>query len=577
MPGFFISNQRLEVKLKNRYPEHCVQEELVSSDWTVRRNTLNKFMQDKTLTETETEITVLDGYLLNKKELFDRYESTTVAELMTRMYREKGETFFSEFRGSFSGAFYDKVQDQWIVFTNHAGDHTVFYAELEHGFCAGSQANYVIDGCREAGVELTLDETAVYQMLTYAFMIDDATYAKEIRRLRGGTYLYCCNGVVSIKTYHTYSKHPERFAGSSQAEIIDAIDEAFRRAVRLEYEKDKEYGYQHMADISGGLDARMSMWVAHELGYGPIQLKTYCRGNYTDELVSKEIAKYWKDELLVKPLDDASFLYDIDENVFLTGGLSLYAGITGGNRMLRSLNMENYGLEHNGIFGGAVISSWYADVRDADRLLPTGTYSNRLLKRLEKTKTKMEQDFGDHELFLWYTRGFQGMGNTFQIRRNYLEPCAAYLDPDFIQVCMDIPVELRMHHKIHKKWIIEKYPQAAKYQWEKIHAKITDPWLIVILKRIVMHGSGKLFRTLFGASKIASGMNPLDYWIEHDEKLSAYLDEYAENAFKCPAAKMSGQLEEDMKELYRSGNAYEKIMVITALSAMKLYLKNESI
>lgn len=567
----------MDIKLKNRYPERCVQETLKSFSGTIGRNTLNKFMHDKTLTETDGEITVLEGYLLNKKELFANYKSNTVAELMSQMYRKNGETFFTEFRGSFSGAFYDKALDQWLIFTNHTGDCPVFYTKLKEGFCAGSQVNYVIDGCRKAGIELTLDETAVYQMLTYGFMIDDATYAKEIRRLRGGTYLCCKKGDVFVKNYHTYQKHPERFDNYSQEKIIDEIDQAFRRAVQLEYEKDREYGYQHISDISGGLDARMSMWVAHELGYGPIQLKTYCRGNYVDELISKKIANYWKDELLVKPIDDASFLYDIDENVFLTGGLSFYSGITGGNRMLRSLNMENYGLEHNGIFGGAVISSWYKDRQDGDRHQPTGAYSERLLPRIEDTKIKMERYFGDHEIFLWYTRGFQGMANTFQIRKNYLEPCAPYLDVEFIQTCMDIPVEMRMHHKIHKKWIIAKYPQAARYDWEKIKAKITDPWLIVKIKRIITLGPSKLIRILFGESKAPAGMNPLDYWIAHDQKLEDYLNEYAKNAFEFPAVAMSTQLEKDMKELYRTGNAYEKTMVLTALSAMKLYFKHEII
>lgn len=573
MPGFLVGSRKTEAELKNRYPERCVQERLELLHQTAKRNTLNKFMGDKVLTETHEAIMVLEGYLLNKTELFLQYEASSVAELMNSMYRRNGDEFFADFRGDFSGAFYDKTLDKWLVFTNHTGASPVFYAKTGNGFWAGSQVNYVIDACRETGTELHFDESAAYQMLTYGFMVNDATYAQEIRRLRGGTYLYFHAGKGAVKTYHTFRKNAARFENDTEQQLIDAVDEAFRAATKLEFDKDLEYGYEHLADLSGGLDSRMTMWVPHKMGYGPIQLMTYCKADYTDEKVAKEIAGYWKDPLLIKPLDDAAFLYDIDEVTFLNGGLSFYSGISGGNRMLRSLNMESFGLEHTGMIGDVVIGSWWKNSRDMEHNRRTGRFSDKLAHRLPQGVREYIESFEDREVFLDYTRGFQGAANTYLIRRNYTEASSPFMNVELMQLCLDIPQEYRFDHNIYKKWILAKYPDAAQFIWEKTRAKITESALIGKIRFIVTRGPKKLLRLLGKEKWLRHEMVPMSYLLEHDDKLHAALDGYAAESFANLPVTMSEQLLTDMQWLYASGNGCEKTMVLTVLAAVKLYFE----
>ena len=151
-------------------------------------------------------------------------------------------------------------------------------------------------------------------------MAADDTYAKEIKRLHGGDYLLRENGVLSVKQYHRFHSDTERFKGYSEEELIDAIDENFRNAVQLEWAKDDEYEYEHLADLSGGLDSRMNLWVAHEMKPIHANVLTYSQAGYLDQTISEQIAYYWKDELIFKPLDDATFLYDIDIATELLGG-----------------------------------------------------------------------------------------------------------------------------------------------------------------------------------------------------------------------------------------------------------------
>lgn len=576
MPGFFVSNKNIDIELKNRYSESCIAESISSTTGTFKRNTLDKFMNDKTLANVSDITIILDGYLLNKKELFQNYHVNSIEELILKMYHTCGETFFSNFRGAFSGALFDKSSDKWIVYTNHIGDAAVFFYKTNDSFFAGSQVNYVIDAARAQNLPLTFHELAAYQMLTYAFMIDDSTYAKEIKRLRGGTYLCVENGHAEVKEYHTFTQNPERFANYSENNLIKIINQQFQEAVRVEYEKDSEYQYEHLSDLSGGLDSRMNIWVAHAAcGIDHIQCLTYCKANYLDELIAKEISEYWKDELLVKPLDDISFLYDIDENIFLTGGLSLYSGITGGKRMLESINMSRYGLEHTGQVGDAILGSFFSTPIEQEQRKPSGMYSEVFSNRISDFTSREVQKYKSYEIYLMYARGFQGAANTHQIRRNYTEVASPFLYVDFLQTCLDIPTELRIKHHLYKKWILSCYPDAAKFTWEKTGNKITESSSTTFLKKVITHGPRACVNRIskiFGYKPISkSGMNPLDYWISQDQKLRSFWSQYVEETLQQFSSLFSSQLKLDIQHLFYNGNASEQVMALTVLGALKLY------
>ncbi len=570
MPGFLVSDQLMEIELINRYPERCVKQDFSNRHITFKRNTLNKFMRDKAFVNAGDIAFVCDGVILNLTELHNQFHTESTEDLIPIMYHRFGEQFFSHFIGSFSGALFDSSKNLWLVWTNHTGEKSVFYSNNSKLFVAGSQVNYLIDAFKEKGIALTFDEQAAYQMLTFGFMEGNSTYANEIKRLRGGQYLRYQDGKQEVKEYFMLHKHPERFSGKTEDQIVEELDRVFRAASELEYAKDEEYGYEHLADLSGGLDARMNMWVAHTTKPRHIQFITYCKANYLDELIAKQLAAYWNDEILVKPLDDVTYLYEIDEIVFMNAGLSLYSGITGGKRMLEHINFDVYGMEHTGQLNGGIIGSYLSAIGGGKE--PTGMYSEKLKDRLTKTN---KADFDDHELYMLYTRGFQGVMNTQQIRSNYTEAYTTTVNPEFMQLCMDIPVSIRINHKLYKKWILSKYPEAAKYKWEKTGAVITENRYVGFVRKVVRRGPAKLKRMLGRDSEIVTGMNPLDYWIAHDRQISDYMDSYEKKGYEAIKQYASPQLLEDMTSLFEAGTANEKTMVLTVLAASKLYFGEE--
>ena len=570
MPGFFISSDRCETDLNNLFPERCVSETLPLPEGTVHRNTLRSFMADKAFTADAEGAVVSEGVILNKTELFCRYGCDNVSDLLRRMYAARGESFVRELRGPFSCALYIRAEELWLIYTNPVGDETVFYALSGGNFYAGSQVNYVLDACRENGVSLSLDTRAAYEMLTFGYMESDRTYACQVRRLRGGTYLRVSRGKAEVREYHRFEKHPERFAGKTEADILKELDEAFRRAVEWEYAKDEEYGLRHFAEISGGMDARMSMWTAHTMKPRHIQLMTYGMSDYLDERYSKRIAAHWQDELFVKPLNDGSFFYDIDTNTFMLGGLSGYASITGGRRALEALDFSHFGLDHTGQIGDAVIGSFCRSEEEMRRNQPRKRSSERLVGRLEETG-EYHDSFSDHELYLLYTRLFQGTCNTHQLRRNFAEPTSPFMDTDFLQLCLDIPMEMRTNHKLYNRWVIAYYPEAAEIPWEGTGGKITDNRVQKLWHRLKKRGPDKLLELLGLSEKARFSMNPLDYLSRRGSAQREYMNEYEKSAYDALPIALPEQIKSDLRELYAAGNAEERSLVLTVLSAIRLY------
>lgn len=565
MPGFFISNSKNRIELKNVVEKNCIKTELSNRKFQIQRNTLQKFSDDKCLVEDDQFIVIVEGYLLNKSSLFEQYAVDHIASLVIAMYQRLGEKFIVAFRGSFSAALYDKALDEWFVYTNHIGDNAVFYAFMEGKFYVASQVNYILDACKADGKELHLCEEAAYQMLTFGFMESDVTYAQEIKRLRGGTYLCIKKEGGGVKNYHTFRVKEE--SGLSQEEWIDRIDRLFRNAVAMEYAKDVEYGYRFLADLSGGLDSRMNVWTAHELEKRKLLCLTYCKADYLDEEIAKEISRYWGDELLVKPLDDCRFLYDIDEIISMNYGLSLYAGITGGNRLLKSLAVQEYGLEHTGQCGDVIIGSFFSSETDRERRVPSGMYSERYRDILSSA---YRDRFCDYELYLLYVRAFQGANCTHLIRQNYTEVSSPFLDVDFIELCLRIPVKMRMNHNLYKQWILRKYPQAAQFRWESINGYITDSDMKRFCRKIVERGPKKL-KQMIRKEQSNFSMNPLDYWLAKKPEICVYFDQYYQEKVKRLDRMASSKLQEIVHDMYATGNAIEKMMALTVLGSLEYY------
>lgn len=483
------------------------------------------------------------------------------------------DDYFNIFRGSFSGAHYDSTTETWLVYTSQLGDKPVFYYHEENLFICSSSLIAAVKALHYLGIKLHMNEAAAYDLLTYGSMCSDngtLTPIREVKRLAPGTYLkfFSCSNELSIHEYYKFTNNPYHLSDLSEAEIINELDKKFRVAIMREYDKDIEYGYNHLASLSGGLDSRMNNWVARDMGYDNITNLIFSQSHYLDQEIAQEIAEYLGNELIFYALDNAKYLQNVDEIIEKNYGLSIYSGTAHSYNSFKTINMKRYGVIHTGQLGDVIVGSFCnRNNAYAKGLIPIRIYSNILLDKVKKIEAR---NYDNQELYMIYTRGIGALTSQIAIA-NFTECASPFIDVDFMQFCLQIPIEYRENHGLYKKWIIKNYPDAAKYKWEGIDAKISASKLSVITKKIYRKGIYKLLEKLqinnaFLERKIT--MNPMNYWYYYNDSLHEYMDSYIE---KNISKILDDQLRQDIEFLYKVGTTREKTQVLTVLGIYKYY------
>lgn len=532
------------------------------------QNLLNKFPHDQIFLSYVDQVCFLDGYVYNKEEFlcpegFGQWQESFACSL-----RKDPASHFRRLRGAFCGYFYDKETGQVTAYTDHVSNKALYYYVDGDRWILSNYVDFIARVLRANDIVYRFDETAAKYMLSYGYMLDDSTYVREIRRLLPGCYMVITPDGADITQYYKLRCHEQSM---TEDEALEKLDAAFRQAVAREYEKDREYGYKHLVDLSAGLDSRMVCWVAHDMGYTEQTNLSYSKLGYRDDIISGKIAKHLGHEYLFRALDDVRWMYDVDEMTLKNNGAAICHGMTGGNRMLQSVNMERYGIEHTGIIGGPTMASYYKERAAAYRKPQYGlnAYSTKLKYSFDE---KLLERYETQEEFAMNTRGLLGMQVSYMTRQNYIECSSPFADVDMLETAFSIPFEYRVDDKLYLRWIAERYPGAAEFGWEK--------WGGVKPKK-----SHIFFRKVKTTQRLLAGycrrllhrpdpdsMNPMDYWYGRDEKVRTYLNGMFEK--RIESAVLPRELADDMRRLYEEGNFIEKSLVLTVLSAAYQYFES---
>lgn len=542
----------------------CLGETVDMGHYRQYNHLLNAFPNDQVFLDEKEQISFLDGFIYNKEKMKTPGAGDWQHAFAGAMGMNEGECL-RMLRGGFCGYVYHKQDSALVAYTDQVASKALYYYVDGDRWMISSHIPYMTAVLKANGVLYHFNETAARYMLTYGYMLDDSTFVKEIHRLLPGQLVRIGNGDAVVERYYMI---PNREVRMSEQEAVERIDSAFREAVRREFDKDREYGRRHLVDLSGGLDSRMVSWVAHDMGYTDQLNVTYCRADYLDYRISRQIALYLEHEYLFKALDDAKWLYDIDDIVSKNNGAAFYTGITGGNRLLGVLNTDAFGLEHTGMIGGITLSTFYHD-----REMNFGRPRSGLNRYSDKLSYSFDGQFMDEyscqEMFAIYTRGMLGNMSSYMIRQHYIEAASPFTDVDFLEANYTVPFEYRVRNHIYLKWMAEKYPKSTSFGWEKwggIKPREDHIFFrkVKTTQRLLCQAGCKAFK-----QPSRDNMNPLDYWYQRNPGIREYYrDYYCRNRRRN---ELDGELGKDISLMFKEGNVLEKSMALTVLAVLKVY------
>lgn len=537
---------------------------------SVRESGHCRFEHDHLCCDTDQAVMVFDGLLLNQRELFQQYHTDDFRTLVTTMQAARPDAFFNDFRGPFTGLYYDKDTRRAVVFTNQTGDSAVFYHLSETMQVFSSNYTLLLDFIKDKGMTVSFDEQAAHWMLSFGYLIDGHTMVNEVRRLCPGKALYLESGRWTERRYHRF-RSENLTVGEDEA--VERIDTLFRQAVRRCFDKDLEYGYtEHLVDMSAGMDSRMVNCVAKAMGYTRLTNISYSQTGSEEERLSKAASAHFGNAMVFEPLDDHAFLFDLDDLVRGNFATYLYTGITGGARLLSRIDFRRFGAEQTGQLGDIAIGTF---VKDDD--LQVDPEAVRLSHRLPLRYDPNPEGIENQDLYSLYTRGFMGAMSSWFIRKQYTFALSPFTDVDFMGYCYALPVAMRRGHHLYWKWVQRYYPEALTVASSRKPLPTTALQKMADLTRRAWHKAMKIGRKgLFSLGMVPSrirpesSMNPYEYWYDTDPAVRKFFDAYYQEHFP----RLSGYpvLSKEINALYHSEVVLEKLMALTVLAAHRAWI-----
>lgn len=535
-------------------------------EFLIYKNFNKKFTKEKIFQEDNDVLVVIDGVLLNDKELKNQYGATDNFNLIKTMYESQGINLVNSLRGNFYGMIYDKKKNEWSIFTNHLGNKPVYYFfdKTKSTLVVSSDLFDLVKSLRVLGIRANIDELGSYYMLTFGYMIGDTTLLENVKRIEPGTILTLKDESIKLNQY--YFLDNENYLTDSEDKIIDNMYELFNDSIDKSFRKDAENGYKHISYLSGGLDSRMIAVGAKKLGYDDITTITFSENYSRDEQIARAIASDFKLNSIFRSLNNGDFLMDIDDAVDGNFGQNIYSGAMHLVSTNKLINFDEFGFIHNGNLADVM----HGDYIDAPKHTPPSIdnwmYSKVLKDKVEFIVPAVREKYANEEKFAIYNRGINGMYNGSVSALDISETCEPFTNQDVIAYCSRMEPKHKYKEAVFLKMIQKYYPEATKYKWQKWNVNPTE-----INTKFMGTVFGKAYRVLDGQiqrfASQSNNMNPFDKWYSTNENLRNFINEYLkENLHLLDGYK---ELKSDCEKLINTNRVMEKTQVMTLLNFVK--------
>lgn len=547
-----------------------------SGEFSVSAQLKTKFDKDNVNFENQDIRCLLDGIIFNSKELCQRGKEALWSKCILEMYKSNSH-FFTELRGSFNGFVYDKKQNVCTIFEDQIGTRPLFYYADESIILVSSNFNLLYNALRKRKRKIELNELAVKYMLSFGGMLDNSTYICGVYRLLGGECLTLNIEQFTLKKEQYYDFNNITIKLTSESEMIEALDIAYAEAIRREFNKDKEYGYRSLVDISGGMDSRTVCFAAKKYGYNNILNICMSQMNARERKVAEKNVRLLGFDYVFTALDNGKFIEDIDTIVRLNYGLAYVGSVTGALKNIKMLDMDKIGIHHTGILGdihdGSFVSADVHEPPDLNRDKYRMSYANKF-------------DFSDfdisgfpnQELFLFKTRGILFGLTSNLIRQSVTETYSPFADVDFLNVYFSISLKDRVSGKILQKWVLNRYPEINKVVYSNTGVKLTTSIYLRKIKSLFRIITDRYIKKGLAVIKIPvdtspkDSMNPFEFWYISNLEFRNYIDNYFKNNIELlnKYKNVRGFCENN----FNTGKCIDKLLALTVVSVIKQYFSD---
>lgn len=543
--------------------QNIINEELTYNNMIYGRSVLGKFLDDRILHEDEELIVGFEGIFFNKTSKNSFYT-------IKAWYQKNGIDFVKDIKGQFCGFIYDKKINKLFIYNDHLSTKPLYFYQNNELFIFASELKVITKLLYTLNIKKELNYDAVYCMLTFGYMLDTITYEKNTTKLAYATILEIDNSFyIKTKKYFEYIKEENFYL--LQEDIIKIVDSLLIDSVKNCWSKDDEYEYKHYSFLSGGLDSRVNLFLAKELGFQDVLTMTFSQSNSSDDVISQEIATKEKFGHLFYSLDNGKYLEkNLEKYVNANDGLAILNGSASGYEFLSSINHGSYGALHTGQIGDLLFGSYVKPSFD----ISSGLMSDNahLLDKISLYASLSEKYQNNAEVFGYEQRVINGTLNGDRSTACFVDMVSPFYDRDLIAFCLSIPDKYKKDETIYLDWFNAKHPKISNFVWESAGVKPKNINLVKVAKVLRRYKNAILRRLKLNIND----MNPFDIWLRNNSKILLNLDTVFSNHIDLID---DMELKNILIKMYNTDIQYShygrnnKFLVITLLLSLKLHFK----
>jgi len=528
-----------------------------------------KFIDHKILSIQDDQLIAADGVMLNDDELKTKYRAQNLAEVYGKAWQKNGKNLFDEIEGEISLIAYNSSTATAQAFCSRSGTKAIYYYHTPDCFIACSDMFTLAKVLRLMQLPYTLNEFAAYCFLTYGHLVANLTLIKEVYRLEPGMLVEYTPSGVNTLPYGILTNHPQ-LAGT-ETELLSEYNKRFNHAVKAAYQKDVAYGYQHVAQLSGGLDSRMNLIAAFDMGYKKQTVLNFGIKNCWDTHIAKEISTKLSLGFKFVELDLDKYYDNIWEPLLFTNCQIYYSAALHTLYANKHIDFSNYGFMHTGQVGDAVLATslFKKEEHEKPDINSVRRFSNRFYKTIEPELQKLLEKYQTKDV-----SNYNIIVNNFTISGNWIinhftEIISPFQHKEVLFYTKRIPQVHKLHYKMYYNWMKQYHPISVGFRHQRTMRR-TLPATPRLANSIRYRFDTFYIKHI--AKHLKSEMLPDEGQLQQNEKLNRSFNNILAHYLPLLPSKA---LANDVELHYNEGNFKEKTFCVSLLAIYRLLFDPE--
>jgi len=357
----------------------------------------------------------------------------------------------------------------------------------------------------------------------------------------------------------------------SKDEIIENIDKLLIESVNECWGKDNEYKYEHYSLLSGGLDSRVNLFLAKELGYTDVLTMTFSQSGSSDETIAQEIATKENYKHMFYSLDNGQFLEkNLEKFILANDGLVILTGSASGYDFLSKINHKIFGALHTGQIGDLLFGSYVK--KQFNPMQGLMSNQHKLTQKIAGFSEFILKYKNRSEIFGYEQRVINGTLNGDRTMSHFTDMISPFYDRKLIEFCLSIMDKYKKDEMIYLDWFNAKHKEISSYKWESAGVNPKNIHIVKSVKQFKRYKNALLRRVGLNIND----MNPFDVWLRSNKQILENLDNLFDKYIHYIE---DSDLQDILKEMYYTDIKYShygrnnKFLVITVLLSYKLHIK----